>query len=171
MKVTKQRIKSRAQEILRECFSLVPEQAGFMQRIRFRVSARMTRAAGKARPSTGEITLSLPYFEDVGNFEKEFRNTVTHEIAHVLSPPYRNPGSRKSVQHGHRWQAMHRRLGGTGERCHELELSAGYERKRRGRAERTSVPCPKCEQPMSLGPTQLKKYRMGARYSHSRCPR
>lgn len=165
-----------ARRILTECETLVPEIDFTEYAIRFKVSARLTRAAGKARPRTGEITLSLPFFEDDGNFEKEFRNTVTHEIAHVLSPPTRNPGSRKRSSHGFAWKAMHRRLGGTGDRCHTLDLAVGYERKTRPRAARTDAPCPKCGQPMSLGPKQLPKHRAivamgGQGYTHSRCPR
>lgn len=168
MKIGKESILQRANEILGECYELVTGFDNVLDLIRFRVSARMTRAAGTARPSTGEITLSLAYFEDQSNFEKEFRNVVTHEIAHVLSPPTRDSWTGRRSSHGPAWKAMHRRLGGTGDRCHELSLAVGYQN--RARAARVEVPCPKCNKPMSLGPIQLKKYRRGATYSHAKCP-
>ena len=164
-------IKAFANAVRNECMTLTPEHADALRKILFRVSRRMTRAAGKARPSTGEITISAAYFEDDGNFDRELRNVVTHEIAHVLSPPTRDRYTGRKSSHGYAWKAMHRRLGGTGDRCHQLDLAVGYDRKTRGRAARVSVPCPKCGGPMSLGPTQLKKHKAGAGYSHKRCPR
>ncbi len=171
MKHTRESIKRRAKEILGECYELVPGMDA-LDLIRFTVSGRMTRSAGRANVATSEIQLSLPYFEDEGNFDTHLRETVTHEIAHILSPPTRRHGSRKRSTHGFAWKIMHRRLGGKGERCHELALAAGHERKARGRAVRTDVPCSKCHQPISLGPTQLKRHRtQGATYRHApRCP-
>jgi len=165
MKISKQQLLRRANEIVGECYELVSGFDSQLSAIRIVISSRMTRAAGKARPGTGEITLALPYFEDPKNFEQHFRNTVTHEIAHILSPPFRRAGSRKTSQHGPAWKSMHRRLGGTGERCHDLDLAVGYERKTRQRAVRTEVLCScGCGQPMPLGPTQLKRYQNGERY-------
>ena len=163
MRITKQEILRRANEILGECYEMVSGLDDKLNIIRFVVSARMTRAAGSARVLTGEIKLSLPFFADPANFEKEFRNTVTHEIAHILSPPIRTPGSRRRSSHGPAWRAMHRRLGGTGDRCHELDLAVGFEARRN--INRTEVPCGcGCGQPMPLGPTQLKRHKAGARY-------
>lgn len=157
MQISKQAILNRARKILSECYGLVPEHSDKLDRIRFRVSARMTRAAGKARPGTGEIVLSLPFFADQANYENEFFNTVTHEIAHVLSPPVRLPGSRKRQSHGPAWKAMHRRIGGNGERCHELELAEGYAK--RQRAKRVETPCGcGCGEMMQLGPTRAKRH-------------
>lgn len=157
MKVTRHEIMQRARAILAECRALVPDQAAKLDRITFKVSARMTRAAGNARPLTGEIKLSLPFFADRANFDADFRNTVTHEIAHVLAPSFREyPGQRRNP-HGPAWRAMHRRLGGTGDRCHTLELADGYTARR---SRRVSVPCPcGCGQDMKLGPTQAKRHR------------
>lgn len=169
MKVTQHEMTREAYRILAECQEMAPDAFEGRPRVTFKISARMTRAAGKAWPHSGEIKLSLAFFEDRNNFEKEFRNTVTHEVAHILSPPIRT--GRKKSSHGPAWKAMHRRLGGTGERCHTLDLATGYERQTRGRAVRTEVACPKCGQPMSLGPTQMKRHRAGARYSHAKCPR
>lgn len=144
---------------------LVPEQIDALRKIRFIISARMTRAAGKARINTGEITLSLPYFADESNFGIHFEETVTHEIAHILAPPMRTvPGLRREL-HGRTWRAMHRRLGGKGERCHDMDLAIGFERKTRQRAARVEVSCScGCGQPMKLGPTQYNRYAAGTKY-------
>lgn len=163
MKVTQNEILRAAREILLDCEEVAPMDFENRPRITFRVSSRMTRAAGSAIPRTGVVTLSLPFFEDRTNFDAEFRNTVTHEIAHVLSPPTRDPYTGRKSSHGPAWKAMHRRLGGTGDRCHTLDLAAGYER--RGRSKRTEVPCScGCGQAMRLGPTQLRRYQSGAIY-------
>ena len=155
MKVTQHEMTREAYRILAECQEMAPDAFEERPRVTFKVSARMTRAAGNARPATGEIKLSLAFFEDRSNFEKDFRNTVTHEIAHILAPSFREPGRRRDP-HGPRWRAMHRRLGGTGERCHELELADGYTARR---SARKSVPCPcGCGQTMNLGPTQAKRH-------------
>lgn len=157
----------RAKEILSECYKLAPELGHRLDTINFHVSRRMTRAAGTAQPYTGKIKLSAAFFEDAENFKNDFDNTVTHEIAHVLSPPTRSKGRKSS--HGFAWVNMHCRLGGTGSRCHTLELAHGYERKA---SVRVRVTCPKCDQDMTLGPTQLKKHLKGlARYTHGKCPR
>lgn len=152
----------RANEILQECYAKVPHISlrQKLDGITFKISSRMTRAAGKARPSTGEITLSLAFFADPNNFEKDYFNTVTHEIAHILSPPTRSYGSSKRSSHGPEWQAMHRRLGGTGERCHDLDLAVGFEK-----SNKQLVPCScGCGQDMKLGATQYKRYLAGTRY-------
>jgi predicted SprT family Zn-dependent metalloprotease len=164
MKKTRQQILNRASEVLGSCYGLVPDLASDLERVHFAVSARMTRAAGNARPRTGEIRISLPYFEDPENFDSALDNVITHEIAHILSPPTRSPGSRKFVSHGAAWKAMHRRLGGSGDRCHTLDLAVGYERKAQRRAPRTGVECPcGCGETMHLGPTQLKRHKAGLR--------
>jgi len=171
MKITKQEILRKANEIRQECYALVMKTDGYriveglderLDMIRFVVSTRMTSSAGSAQVRTGLVKLSLPYFEDTANFAKEFRNVVLHEIAHVLSPPTRSHRSSKRSSHGFAWQAMHRSLGGTGERCHGLDLAVGYERKK---TLRISVECHcGCGQTMKLGPTQFKKAQAGCRY-------
>lgn len=160
MKVTTNELRREASKILAECRSIAPDAFDGRPAISFEFSSRMTRAAGKARPASGRVTLSVAFFEDRQNFEKDFRNTVTHEIAHVLSPPVRV--GRKRSSHGPAWKAMHRRLGGTGERCHELDLAEGYTRRV---SPRTPAKCGcGCGTPISLGPTQARKARAGVTY-------
>lgn len=174
MRVTRTEILNRAEAILAECRTLVPSKVDTLNRVRFRVSGRMTRAAGKARPVTAKIDLSLPFFADRNNFDTRFRETVTHEIAHILAPPVRHAWSRKRDIHGLEWQAMHRALGGKGERCHDMDLAVGYAARREAR--RVQVPCGKCGQPISLGPTQARRHAAsvatgGRGYFHKACPR
>ena len=168
---TAREILTETQRILRECVPLVP---GFdIATVRVRVSNRMSRAAGKARILTRTIYLSVPFFADDENFRLHLRNTVTHELAHLLAPPVRI-GRRRDV-HGPAWRAMHRRLGGTGARCHEMEVAAEYAKAKRPPV-RVPMPCPKCGKPMLLGKTQARRHadqiRYGGRgYTHRICPR
>ena len=165
MQVTQYEVRQEAARILAECQSIASDAFQGKPRITFKVSSRMTRAAGKARPGTGEVMLSLAFFADRANFEKDFRNTVTHEIAHILSPPVRAYGSRRRSSHGPAWKAMHRRLGGTGELYHDLSLAVGFTARRTAPKQRTEASCGcGCGQTMKLGPTQLKRHRAGARY-------
>lgn len=157
MKITTQQLKRRANEILAECKRIAPEAFAGKPAISFRFSSRMTRSAGNARPHTGQIGLSTAYFADEDNFRDHFYNTVTHEIAHILSPP-----DARSSAHGPAWRAMHRRLGGNGKRTHSLTLAEGYRAKRASEA----VPCGcGCGKTMQLGPTQYKRWKNGTRYT------
>jgi predicted SprT family Zn-dependent metalloprotease len=157
----KQEIQRQARVVLSEFTDRYP----VLGTIPIRISTRMTRAAGKVRFRRGEafeIALSLPFFADPAN---DLREVVTHEAAHVIA------GIRAG--HGHAWKRVHRDMGGKAERCHTMEVAAAFavKAKPRRRAPRVSVPCPKCGQAMSLGPSQMKKHARGARYSHGKCPR
>ena len=155
----KQAIQREARAILNEFSDRYP----VLHRLPIRVSSRMTRSAGKAvwkRSMPFEIVLSLPFFADEDN---DLRRTVTHEAAHIIAG--------HAAGHGPAWRAVHRAMGGKGDRCHTMSLAEGFTHTPRKRAPRVSVSCPKCGQPMSLGPTQAKKAARGAVYSHQRCPR
>ena len=171
MKITKQKLIREANLILEECRSL--RSLTDMERLRLRkikitISSKMTRCAGKAQPNTGEVKISLPFFSDPKNFESNFRNTVTHEIAHVLAPPTSKWGSKKRSVHGHAWRNMHKRLGGNGETYHNMSLPEGFERK-----QRTELPCGcGCGKMMKLGPVQYKRQAAGkASYRLKECCR
>lgn len=155
----KQQIQREARAILAPLVERYPVLAG----IPIRVSTRMTRAAGKATWKRGmpyEIALSLPFFADETN---DLHRTVTHEAAHIVAG--------HAAGHGYEWKRVHRSMGGKGDRCHTMSLAEGFKHTPRKRAPRVEVSCPKCGQPMSLGPTQLRKAQRGAVYSHARCPR
>ena len=152
----KQQIAREARSILSEFF----EQYPILRTIPIRVSSRMTRAGGSARFLNGEpfeIVLSLPFHADESN---PLRETVTHEAAHVVA------GIRAG--HGPAWKRAHRSMGGSAQRTHTMTLAQGFQHTPRKRVEAT---CPKCGQPMLLGPIQAKKAQRGAVYSHQRCPR
>lgn len=155
------------QKIQREARAIVAEftdQYPILRTMPIRVSARMTRAAGSVRFRKGEpfeIVLSLPFF---ASEENDLRETVTHEAAHVVA------GIRAG--HGPAWRAVHRSMGGKAQRTHTMSLAQGFTARRDTQPKvRVEVACPKCGQPMLLGPVQAKKAKRGAVYSHQRCPR
>jgi predicted SprT family Zn-dependent metalloprotease len=156
-----------SQQIQREARSIVSEFSDrypILSTMPVRVSARMTRAAGSVRFRGGkpfEIVLSLPFFADEAN---NLRETVTHEAAHVVAG--------RAAGHGPAWRMVHRAMGGKAERCHTMSLAQGFTARRDTQPRvRVEATCPKCGQPMQLGPVQAKKAARGARYSHSKCPR
>jgi predicted SprT family Zn-dependent metalloprotease len=157
-----------ANRIVRDLSAKFPLLAPKLNGIRFVPSARMTRAAGTAYYKQNLIKLSLPFFSSDENFAKAFYNTVTHEIAHILVPPVRTVGRRNRDSHGFEWQMMHRQLGGTGERCHELELSVGFTARR----VEVEIPCGKCGQPIKVSRIRAARARAGRMsYRHVHCPR
>lgn len=50
--------------------------------------------------------------------EKQVLNTLRHEVAHALLPV--------GEGHSRRWRALHKKLGGDGERCTDMELCDAY---------------------------------------------
>jgi len=156
------RTKADIQREARAILSEYVEQYPVLRNMPIRVSGRMTRAGGSARFRHGkpfEIVISLPFFADEAN---DLRRTVTHEAAHVVAGI--------DAGHGPAWRSVHRSMGGDASRTHSMSLAQGFEARRN--VGRVDVPCPKCGQPMSLGPVQAKRHRAGkAKYSHSRCPR
>ena len=153
-------------QIQREARSILVEFADrypILRTIPIRVSNRMTRSGGSARFRNGEpfeIVLSLPFHADEAN---PFRETVTHEAAHVVV------GVRAG--HGPAWRTVHRSMGGKAERTHTMSLAEGFTARRDQPSVRVEATCPKCGKPMLLGPTQAKKHARGAVYSHGKCPR
>jgi predicted SprT family Zn-dependent metalloprotease len=164
MQKTKGQILVRAREILRETMERCPQYMDKLLTVHFEVSGRMTNRAGAAYYRTDTVKLSLPFFADPMNFDESLFETVTHELAHLVV----GTEDRNGRPHGPQWKLVHRSMGGTGRRCHSLNLAEGYSRRRQTRVE---FPCSRCGQTMMLGPTQAKRARMGARYSHRKCPR
>lgn len=91
--------------------------------IPIKASNRLTRAAGQVKWSrvrmTGHITditmqLSIPLLSRVTHEERI--NTIAHEVAHCVQLLQTG-----NSDHGIRWQAIHRALGGTGARCHSID--------------------------------------------------
>lgn len=139
-----------------------------ISRIKFEVSTRMTSSAGRAWPYQNRVILSYPFYASESNFISDLFETVTHEIAHVVVPKIRG------IRGGHspEWKMMHRQFGGTGERCHNLELAEGFTARRDQTVEAL---CQKCMKPIRLGPTQYKRHQQsiklgGPGYTHGSCP-
>lgn len=155
---TSNQIRTEVRAILSEFVADYP----ILGHIPIRVSSRMTRSAGKAiykRSVPFEIVMSLPYYAESSN---EMRNTVTHEAAHIVAG--------LAAGHGPMWKMIHRSMGGDGLRCGAAKpLAPGFSH--RARASRVPVPCAKCGQSISLGPTQARRAQGGVRYTHKRCPR
>ena len=145
-----------------------PQYAATMRAMRIEIKRGMGQRAGKARPSENCIWLSYDLFSQDKNFDEAFYNTVTHEIAHILAPPTVDLSAsfigRRSM-HGHEWKAMHRKLGGSGERCHKMETVSCQR-------QATLVPtaCPKCGKPIMLSPVRARRAAAGTKYFHRICP-
>lgn len=166
MRKTQTQIRTAAREILTQAAERAPEHADKLRGIRLRVSTRMTRCGGTANYRKNEITLSLPFFADPGNFEAELFEVVTHEAAHLIV----GMEGRQGRPHGPQFRRVHRSIGGTGKRTHSMSLADGFQKRRR--QPKVEVLCSRCGQPMNLGPVQAKRHLSGiARYTHNRCPR
>lgn len=150
-----------AHDVLAELRERFPQHRDAFAKVHFQTSRRMTSAAGKANCRTGAIKLSEAFFSDPTNAKESLRNTVLHEIAHIVSPPQRGHSA-----HGRRWRATFVSFGGSGERCHQMKLAQGFKRK-----ERTVVKCGcgRCGREISLGPVQLRRAKAGADYRHRDC--
>jgi len=92
-----------------------------LQRAYFELSRRLKVAAGKATvggPRLGRVQLSVSIFCDPRNAdraEKELRDTVRHELAHVAAP--------QGSGHGPVWKRLAIMLGDSGERCHDMAVT------------------------------------------------
>ena len=149
-----------AHKILGELMRTHPDLAPKMHEITFRLS-RSRHNAGQVRRGN-IINLSFLIFTDDSNF-LNLRNTVTHEIAHVLSPPVRK-GNRWDI-HSWEWEMMHKSLGGSGNRCHTMQPAEAFQ------AVTYDVPCPACGQPIKLSRIRYKRQLAGRKYRHVTCPR
>lgn len=87
--------------------------------LNFRFSRQMVSSMGNARPRTGEVRLSYRLW--LRATPEKRRNTVLHEIAHVLAQLSVPVGVK--VGHGWAWKAMMTRLGETPKRCHSVDTS------------------------------------------------
>jgi predicted SprT family Zn-dependent metalloprotease len=101
----------------------------------FQISNRMTSSGGSAcvqGRNVGRVKLSGPIFRDEANSESDLRNTIRHELAHIAVGP----------GHGHDavWKREAKRMGCTGDRCHQMVVAQSS---RRARFDWT-VTCPTC---------------------------
>lgn len=140
--------------ILAEVRARFPEHAAALAPVRIRISRRLVRSAGNADPRRGLVQLSEPIFRLEENAPM-FRNTVLHEVAHVIAGPDVRP-------HGREWRAIFLSLGGDGRRTHSLR-AAGEHRPRPAR-------CVRCAGTVEIGPRRLRRLILGhRRYIHVGC--
>ncbi len=106
--------------------------------------------AGVCKYRNKQISLSRLFLRAAS--EQEILDTILHEIAHALA----------GLEHHHDavWRKIAREIGGTGERCHDIEFSRprwivqcpngcfANTRKRRA----TRIVCKKCKQPVRFVP-------------------
>lgn len=144
-----------AKDVLRGLAADFPEHAGEIRLIRVRWCGRLTRAAGQARSSINEITLSKKIWSFEENSLEEFKNTIIHEVAHVLV----------GNAHGHdaTWRAMALKLGCNGEQYHELRTPP------RRRQRTYEIACSRCGRPIEVGVMRYRRYLAGTNYHHSSC--
>jgi len=62
------------------------------------------------------IDFNVDVFSRMPSYEQY--NTTTHEIAHLIDMSY----YRVSSNHGYRWQSIDIAMGGSGERCHKMDV-------------------------------------------------
>ena len=91
----------------------------------FQISNRMTTSGGSAcvqGKNVGRVKLSGPIFRDEANSESDLRNTIRHELAHIAVGP----------GHGHDavWKREAKRMGCTGDRCHQMVVAQSSRRAR-----------------------------------------
>jgi len=145
---------TRAKEIRTELMMRFPIYQGELGRIVFSVNTRLRTTAGKAKHKLFMVQLSNEIFRRAEN-ESNFRNTVLHEIAHLLVGPGNG--------HNRRWKAMHRRIGGNAERCHSMACKHN--------ARDYRAVCMKCETVMPITKRKhtnmVKAYRRGGKYRHN----
>lgn len=150
-------LRQRINEIMAELKQSHPQYAEEISRIVVQTSGRMTAAAGKAcfRGPSRILKISSVFFSQPENL-CNLRNTVTHEVAHLLCP--------RGEGHGWNWKMMHKTLGGTGERCHTMARVRPAHRKSRHQAE-----CVRCGEAIEVGPTVWKRIQQGTGYRHKGC--
>lgn len=88
--------------------------------ITFRIWS-MSSCAGRAFPHMKLVKLSRSYYRDHENFDRDFRDTVLHEMAHILTP---------GQGHNQNWKNVAVKIGCNGNRCHSLSLAQGYKKRR-----------------------------------------
>jgi len=143
-----------ARAILEEIRARFPEHGAALDRVRIRISRRLVRSAGNAHPQTGLVQLSEPIFRLDENAPM-FRNTVLHEIAHVIAGP-------AARAHGREWRAIFLSLGGDGRRTHTLRAAREHHR--------LPALCLRCAGTVEIGARRLRRLLLGlGEYVHVGC--
>lgn len=115
-------------KLVQLCLSIAAEKYGEMPAVEISYDMR-GRAAGEAgclfNRVTGEATqLRLRFNREAiaKNWDEMVTQTIPHEVAHLVSFCFPKLGAKN---HNWKWAEIDRALGGTGERCHKMELTPG----------------------------------------------
>ena len=116
------------------CMSFTPAQKAIMAEVLqgiYHEDLRMIEVINNGRMRSTAGTATLNRIAEVGtiNMNKrlflttgtndDFRNTFTHELAHILA----NVKHKANCGHDYRWKREHKALGGSGKRCHDMEVN------------------------------------------------
>lgn len=84
--------------------------------IKFEWNSRFTRRMGDASPALMRIRLSIPLWDRVDDVKH--KNTVIHEVCHLLNPIINGP---RVSSHGAGWKRLMRICGQNPTRCHSAD--------------------------------------------------
>jgi len=143
-----------AESILEEIRGGFPRYRSALEGVEIRISRRLTRSAGNVCVKTRVVGISEPIFTVEENFP-QFRNTVLHELAHVIAGDEVRP-------HGSHWRNIFLEIGGNGERCHVMRARGQHHLHRAG--------CDRCDEEVEVGTRVWNRLKSGSReYFHQGC--
>lgn len=125
-------------------------------------SSRFTSAMGKARYSlvTKEIRFSIPLWPRAT--EEQRRETVIHEVCHIVSRKEANDRGINIRAHGPEWRALMRKCGVKPDRTHDVD-NRGLSNRRR-----IALKC-RCSEPIKVTPYIAGRMAAGAKYGCRAC--
>lgn len=112
--------------LVRNCIEAAEDRYGKMPHIDIRCDIR-ARAAGWAENINGKLILRFNREMIANHWEHAIKDTIPHEVAHIVAFCFPELGAKN---HNNSWKSICRSLGGSGERCHSLELSYAKKRNR-----------------------------------------
>lgn len=96
--------------------------------IRYDLKGRSAgQAGGRRNRITGENHFYLRFNREAieKHWDEQVNQTIPHEVAHLVAFAHPRLGAKN---HNYVWQRIDRSLGGTGERCHNMELTPAKRR-------------------------------------------
>lgn len=115
------------------CLKVAAEKYGEMPNvsIRYDLTGRCAGMAGCRREfRTGKaVDLYLRFNREAiqKNWDEMVNQTISHEVAHLVAYCFPELGAKN---HNPMWKAIDRSLGGSGARCHQMELTPARARNR-----------------------------------------
>ena len=133
-----------AAHILSELADQFPEWKGFLEDIEIRVNPRMRTTAGRAWHVFRRIDLNPHLFWE---HPEELRDTVLHEVAHLLAGPRKG--------HGAEWKRICLKIGARPTRCPDMATAKALYRPQK----RHAVRCSACGQTWQVSTRKRNKIR------------